>query len=77
MEPLASVFRIDIPTYAILSNHTHLIIRNRPEVVNTRSDRELAIRWLRVFTGRRIDEQLAEPTISDVDMIVNNKERFE
>jgi len=76
MELLASVFGIDILTYAILSNHMHLVIRNRPDVVNSWSDRELAIRWLRVFPGRRIDEQLAEPMTSDVDIIVNNKERL-
>ena len=76
MELLASVFGVDILTYAILSNHLHIVIRNRPDIVTKWSYREIAVRWLRVFPGRRIEEQLAEPTKSDVDKIVNNKERM-
>ncbi len=30
LESLASVFGIDVLTYAILSNHIHVILRNRP-----------------------------------------------
>ncbi len=76
MEALASVFGIDVLTYAIMSNHMHLILRNRPDVVATWSDREVAIRWLRVFPGRRLEEHLAEPTENDVNMLVNQPERL-
>ena len=76
MESLASVFGIDVLTYAILSNHLHVILRNRPDVVASWSDREAAIRWLRVFPGRRLEEQLAEPTENDVNMLVNQPERM-
>lgn len=76
MEALASVFGIDVLTYAIMSNHMHLILRNRPDVVATWSDQEVAIRWLRVFPGRRLEEHLAEPTENDVNMLVNQPERL-
>ena len=77
MEALASVFGIDVLTYAILSNHLHLILRNRPDVVAAWSDQEAAIRWLmRVFPGRGLEEQLAEPTENDVNMLVNQPERM-
>jgi REP element-mobilizing transposase RayT len=76
MEALASVFGVDVLTYAILSNHMHLILRNRPDVVAAWSDREVAIRWLRVFPGRRLEEHLAEPTENDVNMLVNQPERL-
>jgi REP element-mobilizing transposase RayT len=76
MESLASVFAIDLLTYAIMSNHMHLILRNRPDVVSKWSDHEVAIRWLRVFPGRRLEEHLAEPTESDVQMLVNQPERL-
>ena len=33
MERLASVFGIDVLTYAILSNHMHVVIRTRPDVI--------------------------------------------
>jgi len=76
LESLASVFAIDVLTYAIMSNHMHLILRNRPDVVSKWSDQEVAIRWLRVFPGRRLEEHLAEPTESDVQMLVNQPERL-
>lgn len=44
MEALASVFAIDVLSYAILSNHIHQILRNRPDVVSKWSDEEVAIR---------------------------------
>ena len=76
MESLASVFSIDVLTYSVMSNHVHLILRNRPDVVGAWSDREVAIRWLRVFPGRRLEEHLAEPTDNDVNMLVNQPERL-
>ncbi len=76
MESLASVFGVDVLTYAILSNHMHLILRNRPDVVAAWTDEEAALRWLRVFPGRRLDEQLAEPTENDVRTLAANKMRM-
>ncbi len=77
LERLASVFGIDVLTYAILSNHLHLVARTRPDVVREWSDKEVAIRWLRIFPGQRIDEHLAEPTTNSVDTLVNNTERIQ
>ena len=76
MEALASVFAVDVLTYAILSNHIHIVLRNRPDVVATWSDEQIAIRWLRVFPGRRIEEHLAEPTDNDVKTLVRDKKRL-
>ena len=50
--------------------------RTRPDVVADWSDADVALRWLRVFPGRRIDEHLAEPTTNDVDTLANNAERI-
>jgi REP element-mobilizing transposase RayT len=76
MERLASVFAMDILSYAILSNHIHLIARNRPDVVKTWSDREVALRWLKLFPGQRMDEQLADPTDNKVDALARDKPRL-
>ncbi|MFG0262867.1 MAG: hypothetical protein ACF788_10800, partial [Novipirellula sp. JB048] len=46
MEALASVLAIDVLSYAIMSNHIHLILRNRPDVVAEWTDRDVALRWL-------------------------------
>ncbi len=77
MERLASVFGIDVLTYAILSNHLHIVIRTRPDIAANWSDAEVALRWLRVFPGRRIDEQLADPTTNDVETLANNAQRIQ
>ena len=76
MEALASVFAVDVLSYAIMSNHLHQILRNRPDVVAAWSDEEVAIRWLKVFPGRRLEEHLAEPTESDVKRLCGDKDRI-
>jgi hypothetical protein len=76
MECLASVFGIDVLSYAILSNHLHLVARTRPDVIREWSDQEVALRWLRIFPGRRIDEQLADPTTNSVDALANDPKRI-
>jgi hypothetical protein len=40
------------------------------------SDEEVAIRWLRVFPGRRLEEHPAEPRENDVKTLVNQPERL-
>lgn len=50
--------------------------RNRPDVVKTWSDEQVAIRWLKVFPGRRIEDQLAKPTDVDVKQLCADKVRL-
>jgi REP element-mobilizing transposase RayT len=76
IEKLASVFGVDVLTYAIMSNHLHVVLRNRPDVVETWSDKQVALRWLQIFPGKRIDEHLGDPTTNDVDSLAKNKERL-
>ena len=56
LEFLASVFGIDCLTYTVMSNHIHVILRSRPDIVRGWSDNEVARRWLRLFPAGR--EQL-------------------
>jgi REP element-mobilizing transposase RayT len=76
MEALASVFAVDVLSYAIMSNHMHQILRNRPDVVEQWTDEQVALRWLKVFPGRRLEEHLAEPTENDVQTLCRDKERI-
>ncbi|PAY16780.1 hypothetical protein CKO51_24885 [Rhodopirellula sp. SM50] len=76
MEALASVFAIDVLSYSIMSNHLHLILRNRPDVVAEWTDQEVAIRWLRVFPGKRMEEHLAEPTDHEVQTLAKDGDRI-
>jgi REP element-mobilizing transposase RayT len=73
LECLASVFGIDVLTYAILSNHLHIVLRTRPDVVDQWSDEEVARKWLSLFPGQRVDEFLGQPTQSSIDAMVRNK----
>ena len=53
LERLAAGFGIDLLCYALLSNHLHLILRSRPDVVETWDDTEAARRWLLVCPIRK------------------------
>ena len=66
MELLASVFAMDVLTYSVMSNHLHLMLRNRPDVVKTWGDEEVARRWLQLFPGKRLEDQLGSPTQQDI-----------
>lgn len=54
LELLSSVFGLDVLTYALMSNHMYVVLRTRPDVVETWSDKEVAYRWLRLFPGKRL-----------------------
>ena len=44
LEQLASVFAIDICAYTVMSNHLHLVLRTRPDLVPDWSAEEVAWR---------------------------------
>ncbi len=43
---------MEIAAFAVLSNHVHVILRNRAVVVALWSDQEVSRRWLTLFPGR-------------------------
>lgn len=45
---LASLFGIEVGFHAEMSNHLHLVLRNRPDIVETWSDEEVVRRWLTI-----------------------------
>ena len=53
LQRLAASFGIDLIAFAVLSNHFHLVLRSRPDVVKTWSDQEVARRWLTLCPLRR------------------------
>jgi REP element-mobilizing transposase RayT len=77
LEFLASVFGIDCLTYTVMSNHLHLVLRSRPDVVAQWSDEEVARRWWRVFPQKRDKNgHPTQPTGADLGMIVNHPARL-
>ena len=73
----AKHFGIDLLCQAIMSNHIHLILRSRPDVVKQWSNEEVARRWLMLCPERRDEKRRPlEPTEFEVNSIVSNKEKL-
>jgi REP element-mobilizing transposase RayT len=52
LRKLASIFGIEVCGYAVMSNHLHVVLRVRPDLVDTWTDEEIALRWLRLYPPR-------------------------
>ncbi len=50
---LAQHFAIDVLCYAMMDNHLHLVLRNRPDVVDAWTDEQVARQWLFMFPGKK------------------------
>ena len=48
---LASIFAIDVCSYAVMSNHYHITVRLSPEQLDDESDRQIAERWQQMCKG--------------------------
>ena len=74
---LAKFFGIDLLCYAILSNHFHLVLRSRPDVVAVWDDSEVARRWLMLCPKRRDAQKMPkEPNEFELNMIRNDPVRL-
>jgi hypothetical protein len=51
LEQLAGVFATDVAAYAVMSNHTHLVVRVDPERAQEWSQEEVLRRWTRLYVG--------------------------
>jgi len=72
LQQFAAAFGIDLLGFAILSNHFHLILRTRPDVVATWDDREVARRWLMLCPHRRSPDSAAMPPMQpEINSIAN------
>ena len=62
----ADVFAIKICSYAIMSNHYHVVLHVRPDLAEEWSDLEVVKRWHRIFNGTLISTRFlnSEPLSS-------------
>jgi hypothetical protein len=73
----ARYFGIDLLCQAIMSNHFHLVLRSRPDIVKEWSDAEVARRWLMLCPERRDEKRRPlEPTEFEINSIVNKKDKL-
>lgn len=56
LEELALIFAIDTCVFSLLSNHFHLLLRNRPDLAAKWSDEEVLRRWWQLCPGRREED---------------------
>lgn len=49
LETLAGLFGIEVFTYAVMSNHLHVVVRTRPDLVCEWTDLEVVRRWCALF----------------------------
>ena len=54
LQLLAANFGIDLLAFSCLSNHFHLVLRSRPDVVQTWDDTEVAVRWWMLCPKREV-----------------------
>jgi hypothetical protein len=73
----AGQFGIDLLSFAILSNHYHLMLRSRPDVVATWDDSEVARRWLMICPHRiQKNGTPCEPNKKELDAIRNCRQKL-
>jgi hypothetical protein len=74
---LAEIFALDVAGYAVMSNHLHLVVRVRPDLAAGWNEKEMALRWLRLFPPMRDDEgNPVEPASAQVRALAGNAERI-
>ena len=77
MQFLAANFGIDVLAFSILSNHFHIVLRIRPDVVAGWTDDDVALRWWRLFPARKNkDGTPAEPEDHDLRRITGDASRL-
>ena len=70
---LAAVMAVDVLDFAVLGNHLHLVLRNRPDIVQSWSDDEVARRWWRVCPDRRNrDGSVPEPKPCEIQHLLDD-----
>lgn len=77
VKKLSAAMGIDLLGLAILSNHFHLILRSRPDVVATWDDTEIARRWLLLCPRRKNEDgSAAEPAECELNSIRHDPDRL-
>ena len=74
---LSSLFAVDLCSYAVMSNHYHLVVHINPIKTKSWSDTEVAQRWTTIFQGPLLVQNwlsgvvLNEPQQRTVNDIIN------
>ncbi|HHI78609.1 MAG TPA: hypothetical protein ENK02_01370 [Planctomycetes bacterium] len=73
LKHLSGIFAVQVYSYAILCNHYHLALRNRPDLVAKWSNKEVAKRWWKLFPKRRkTNGEAAVPSKEELRELTKN-----
>jgi hypothetical protein len=83
-EQLAKVlecFAFDLHAFAILSNHVHLVLANKPDLARSWDEREVARRWLTLHPARWLRKRRGlppdgPPSDEEIDELVSDSPRI-
>lgn len=79
---LVEVFAIDLCAYAVMSNHYHVVLKVDRERAKGWSDRQVAERWMTLFSGHLLvqrwlrDETSEAETLKALEMVNDWRERL-
>ena len=84
LKNLAANFGIDLLAFSCMSNHFHLLLRSRPDVVATWDDTQVALRWWQLCPTRKVKLEIngewvktpATPTEFELNAIRNDPVRL-
>jgi len=77
IEQLAAFFAIDLLAFSILSNHVHLVLRQRPDLVESWDATEVARRWLMLCPKKRNqDGSPCLPSEPELNAIRNDESKL-
>ena len=61
---LAEVFCVDVCAYAVMSNHTHVVLRINKQKADSLSVKEIIRRWHRLYKGMLLSQRYIDPVQS-------------
>ena len=73
---LTKIFCIEVLGYALMSTHTHTMLRTRPDILKNLSNEEVSLRWLKLYPPRGINKSDQNLFMERVNILAKNKERI-
>ncbi len=68
IEELAAIFAVDVAAYAVMSNHTHLVLHINSVKMHSWTDREVCERWHKLFKGTLLTQKYAnQEPLEDIE----------
>ncbi len=78
LKVLVDIFAIEVISYAVMSNHLHAVIRNRPDLAKKWEEEEVAKRWRMLFPLRRDQDGVPmKPSSAEINAITIDKKKVE